>query len=149
MSTAPYFPLIGAAGTDEAQAAAYDGRWLVVDADNRWLSARACPALAGISVSLRFGYLVLKAPGMLRMDIPLDVIEDDDSVKFAATAGDHTLDVIDEGELAAAWLSNLTGQPCALMKVHPDAPSVPWEALLAADGENAVGDQAGDETPKG
>ena len=38
-------------------------------------------------MELRLGYLVLKAPGMLRMDIPLDVIEDDDSVRYSMKVG--------------------------------------------------------------
>lgn len=43
---------------------------------------------------------------MVRLDIPLDVIEDDDSVRHIMLVGEQQLDVIDEDELAAAWISN-------------------------------------------
>ena len=62
------------------------------------------------------GYLVLRAPGMLRMDIPLDVIEDDDSVRYSMKVGEQVIDVVDEGELAAAWISNFVQVPCRIMK---------------------------------
>ena len=130
MNTQQYFPLVGASGTAQSDAAGYDGRWFVADENNQWLTAAACPALAGINVELRLGYLVLRAPGMLRLDVPLEVIEDDDSVRFTVLVGATTVDVIDEGELAAAWFSNVAGQPCGLMKVHPDSAPPNW---LAAD----------------
>ena len=37
-----------------------------------------------VTMTMKLGYLVLRAPGMLRLDIPLDVIEDDDSVRRVA-----------------------------------------------------------------
>lgn len=126
MSAQQYFPLACAGATEQPDAAGYDGRWFVADESNNWLTAATCPALAGIKVELRLGYLVLRAPGMLRLDVPLDVIEDDDSVRFTVQVGDITVDVIDEGELAAAWLSNVAGQPCGLMKVHPDNTPPDW-----------------------
>ena len=126
MNSPVYFPLVGAAGTAQTDARDYDRRWLITDEDGNWLSADLCPALASIGVELKLGYLVLRAPGMLRMDIPLDVIEDDDSVRFTATLGNQQVDVVDEGELAAAWLSNVAGRTCGLMKIHPDAPAVNW-----------------------
>ena len=88
----------------------------------QWLNRELCPRLAEVSVELRMGYLVLKAPGMLRMDIPLDVIEDDDSVRYSMRVGEQVIDVVDEGELAAAWISNFVQVPCRIMKVHPDTP---------------------------
>jgi hypothetical protein len=68
----------------------------------------------------------MRAPGMMRIDIPLDVIEDDDSVRGAVLVNDQPVDVVDEGELAAAWVSNFTGIPSRLMKVHPDMGKVNW-----------------------
>ena len=77
-------------------------------------------------MSVRFGYLVVRAPGMLRMDIPIDVIEDDDSVLTEARVGGQPVKVVDEGSLAAAWLGDLLGHPCRLVKVHPDAGAIAW-----------------------
>ncbi len=127
MSPTLYFPIEACAGIDNSDAAPYDRQWMVVDADWRRLTQHDQPKLAQVDVSIRFGYLVMRAPGMLRMDIPLDVIEDDDSVRRQATVGTQTIDVVDEGELAAAWVSNCLGTPSRLVKVHPDAPAVRWD----------------------
>lgn len=63
---------------------------------------------------------------MLRLDVPLDVIEDDDSVERSARIGGSDVRVVDEGELASAWFSQRLGQPCRLVKVHPEAGPVNW-----------------------
>lgn len=126
MSTQLFYPVAHGGGVDDTRAAAYDRRWLLVNTGGQWMTRSACPRLADLNVTLRFGYLVLRAPGMLRIDIPLDVIEDDDSVRKAVMIGEQTVDVVDEGELAAAWVSNFTGVPCRLMKVHPDMEAVAW-----------------------
>ncbi|VGO07730.1 ortholog of Bordetella pertussis (BX470248) BP3468 [plant metagenome] len=119
---------VAACGAVAAADAAYDRRWLVVDASGTWLTAQVAPALSGVTPSMKLGYLVLRAPGMLRLDIPLDVIEDDDSVRRVARVADQDVDVVDEGDLAAAWFSNVAGQPCRLVKLHPDAAPVAWPA---------------------
>jgi uncharacterized protein YcbX len=129
MTTALYFPIVAGCGLSDPDAAAYDKRWFIVDGSGAWLRQSQCEKLADIQLQLRMGYLVLRAPGMLRLDIPLDVIEDDDSVRGRAMVGSQEVDVIDEGEVAAAWVSNLVGRPCRLVKVHPDVPRVLWPEL--------------------
>jgi uncharacterized protein YcbX len=124
--SALYHPVAHCGGLDDPRAADYERRWLLVNSGGQWMTRSECPALANIAVEMRFGYLVLRAPGMLRIDIPLDVIEDDDSVRSAVLVGTQAVDVVDEGELAAAWVSNFTGIPCRLMKVHPDMGAVDW-----------------------
>ena len=122
MTTETVFqPIAGGAALADEAARPYDRRWLVVDDRDGWLDAVRAPGLAGLEISLRFGYLVLRAAGMLRLDVPLDVIEDDDSVERTARIGGRAVRVVDEGELAAAWFSQWLGQPCRLVKVHPDA----------------------------
>jgi hypothetical protein len=127
MSGPLYYPVAQCgAGLEDAQAADYDHRWLLVNSGGQWLTRADCPKLADLLIELRFGYLVMRAPGMLRIDIPLDVIEDDDSVRGAVLVGEQPVDVVDEGELAAAWVSNFTGIPSRLMKVHPDMGPINW-----------------------
>jgi len=126
MSAGEFHPLAECGGTRQPEAAAYHKRWLVVNDAGQWLDRALCPQLAEVSIELRLGYLVLKAPGMLRLDIPLDVIEDDDSVRYQIALGGETIDVVDEGELAAAWISNVVGFPARVMKVHPDVAEVRW-----------------------
>ncbi len=119
-------PIAGAAALDDGAAQPYDRRWLAVDDQDCWLDAGRAPGLAQLVISLRFGYLVVRAEGMLRLDVPLDVIEDDDSVERIARIGGGDVRVVDEGDLAAAWFSQWLGQPCRLVKVHPDAGPVDW-----------------------
>ncbi|WP_144630737.1 MOSC N-terminal beta barrel domain-containing protein [Bordetella genomosp. 13] len=127
MNDAVFQPLAECGHTGQSDAAAYQRRWLVVNDAGQWMNRALCPRLADVAVELRLGYLVLKAPGMLRLDIPLDVIEDDDSVRYQIRLGGQEVDVIDEGELAAAWISNVVGFPCRVMKVHPDVAEVNWD----------------------
>ncbi|CAM3928690.1 MOSC N-terminal beta barrel domain-containing protein [Bordetella tumulicola] len=128
MSTSAYQPIAQCGETRQQQAQDYHQRWLVSNDAGTWLDRSLCPRLAEISVELRLGYLVMKAPGMLRLDIPLDVIEDDDSVRYQIRIGEQVVDVVDEGDLAAAWVSNFLQIPCRLLKVHPDMASVNWPA---------------------
>lgn len=126
MTSTSYFPISGCAGCNHADAADYDKRWLIVDESGCLVTQQQFPQLQHIATSISFGYLAIKAPGMLRMDIPLDVIEDDDSVRRTAQVGGQDVDVVDEGDLAATWLENYLDAPCRLMKVHPDAKAVNW-----------------------
>ena len=119
-------PIAGGTVLADESARPYDRRWLVADAQDQWLEADRAPGLAGLDLSLKFGYLVIRADGMLRLDVPLDVIEDDDSVERRAQIRGQEVRVVDEGELAAAWFTEWLGQPCRLLKVHPDAGPVNW-----------------------
>jgi len=97
-----YEPIAGCRPVFEEPAAQYDRRWLVVDETGAWLSPQQAPGLANIQVALLYGYLALRAPGMLRMDVPLEVEEDDDSVMRTAVIGAASIPVVDEGDLLAA-----------------------------------------------
>lgn len=111
-------PIAGCQPVDHPNASTYINRWFLVSPDLDWMPQLD---LSTVEVLMRHGMLVLKAPGMLRIDIPLDVIEDDDSVRMQVKVAQQSVDVVDEGELAAVWFSNVTGQACRLVKVHPDA----------------------------
>ena len=122
--TTTYTPVAGCRPVSHADAPDYHRRWLLVDAACQWISA---PSLLNkIELDIRFGYLVLQAPGMLRLDVPLDVIEDDDSVRLNVMVGAHNVDVVDEGDVAATWTAACLGMPCRLVKIHPDAAPVQW-----------------------
>jgi uncharacterized protein YcbX len=126
MKQATFFPVAGCAGTDHRLAGDYHHRWMVIDAQGEWLTGKVCPALQQVSIDLKMGALVLRAPGMLRMDIPLDVIEDDESVNRPATIAAQPVVVIDEGEVAAVWFSKALGQSCRFVKIHPDKKQPVW-----------------------
>lgn len=119
-------PIAGASPLADDRALAYDRRWLLVGPDYAWLDATQATGLSGLDISLRFGYLVVRAQGMLRLDIPLDVIEDDTSVECQALVDGQSVRAVDEGDLAAAWFTQWLGQPSRLLKIHPDSPAVSW-----------------------
>ncbi|MDV2118014.1 MOSC N-terminal beta barrel domain-containing protein [Alcaligenes faecalis] len=103
------------------KALACQGRWVLGNDQGQVLTADALPALAGLGMELRFGQLVLRAPGMLRLDIEVDVIEDDpDSFSLWQENG-QTVQLVDEGDLPAQWFSRYTGQPLRLLKRLPQA----------------------------
>ena len=126
MTAKSYTPIAGCGAINLPEAAEYDRRWLNVDDQGHWISATQSPALASVSMLMRMGNLVLRAPGMLRLELPLDVIEDDDSVRRVARVGGQVVDVVDEGDVAATWFSNVAGVACRLNKVHPEAAPVSW-----------------------
>jgi uncharacterized protein YcbX len=119
-SKTSYFPIVGCSATAHADAAEFESRWFLIDEAGQWVGAGAQAKLAGVSINVMHGYLVLRAAGMLRLDVPIEVIEDDDSVRLKVTVAGQSADVIDEGDLAAAWFSNVMGSSCRLVKVHPD-----------------------------
>ncbi|WP_353154193.1 MOSC N-terminal beta barrel domain-containing protein [Pollutimonas bauzanensis] len=126
MTSPLYFPIAACNGIAKPDAASYDKRWLIVDDNGVWLTRDQCEKLADIKVDVSMGCLVMRAPGMLRLDIPLDVLEDDDSVRGQAQVGGRPVDIVDEGELVATWVSKFLERPCRLVKVHPDAGPVFW-----------------------
>src|SRR5690606_20658368 len=74
-SGALFHPLKGGPGLANGKAAACHDLWVLGDASGRVLSADELPRLADLEIDLRFGDLVLRAPGMMRLDIAVDVIE--------------------------------------------------------------------------
>ncbi|ASC91180.1 MOSC N-terminal beta barrel domain-containing protein, partial [Alcaligenes faecalis] len=105
----------------DGKALACKGRWVLGNDQGQVLAADALPALAELSMELRFGQLVLRAPGMLRLDIEVDVIEDDpDSFSLWQENG-QSVQLVDEGDLPAQWFSRYTGQPLRLLKRLPEA----------------------------
>lgn len=94
-------------------------RWLLIDEQSQALD-QDDPALQQIELSIRFDYLVIRAPGMLRLDIPVDVLEDDEEAFEEARLDGRTLRVVSEGQLADAWFSKLLERPIRLVKLHPD-----------------------------
>jgi len=124
-----YEPVAGCravSGASAALAARYDRRWLAMDDVGAWINPQHAPRLADIEVALRYGYLVLRAPGMLRVDVPLEVLEDDDSVVRTAIVGTASIPVVDEGDVLATWLSNVLQRPCRLVKRHPPDVALVW-----------------------
>jgi hypothetical protein len=116
MTMTDFSPITGCASTTKASARDYHGRWFLVDLEDNSLQGDTLAALKSVNVDVKFGYLVLTAQGMLRLDIVLDVIEDDESVQRTAYLDGQPLLVVDEGDLAATWFEHVLGCPCRLVK---------------------------------
>lgn len=121
-------PIAAASGIADENAAKYHRNWLIVDDADNWLDDKDLNKLSELDISLKFGYLVIRAQGMLRLDVPLDVIEDDSSVERTANINGHSVRVVDEGDLASAWFSQWAGIPCKLVKIHPGSEDFSWGA---------------------
>jgi hypothetical protein len=89
-----------------------DREWVVVDAEGEFLSQREYPKMALIETKLTASRLLLKAPGMLLLDVPFasegDVVQ--------VRVWDDRVSAVTQGEVADAWLSSYLGVPARLMR---------------------------------
>ncbi|WP_338770093.1 MOSC N-terminal beta barrel domain-containing protein [Massilia sp. METH4] len=99
----------------------YDREWMVVDAGGHCLTQREHPKMALIAPRIKLDTLELRAPGMLRLEIPLGLPDPDTAPTLTVQVWDHTLQAYDCDELTAAWFSNYLGVPCRLVRFHPNA----------------------------
>lgn len=99
--------------------AVYDREWMVVDAQGNYLTQREHPRMALIVPRLKADTLELRAPGMLRLDIPLGLPAPEDERLVQVTLWDETYVAYDCDEVTAAWFSNAIGTPCRLVRFHP------------------------------
>lgn len=104
--------------------AKYHHQWFLVSPNLQCLDVQACQALSQMQIQKHMGHIQLRAPGMLRLELLLDVLEDDDESRCIALDGNNKIAAIDEGELAATWFSHVIGQPCRLLKKDPGNPDV-------------------------
>jgi uncharacterized protein YcbX len=99
----------------------YDREWMVVDAQGRFMTQREHPKMALITPRLKMDTLELRAPGMLRLEIPLDLPHPDDAKTVNVQVWDDTVEAYDCDVTTAAWFSNFIGVPCRLVRFHTDA----------------------------
>lgn len=116
------FPVKGCRGIGLAQATVAatglevdgigDREWVVVDADGEFLSQREHQKMALLETTLTPGSLLLKAPGMLRLEVPFDSEGD----VLPVRVWDDRISAVTQGEIADLWLSNYLGVPARLMR---------------------------------
>lgn len=116
-----YQPLVYAPALSDSRAEHYHQNWFLCDTNFQLLPASALSRLQEVSSSIYLGRLRLQAPGMLMLELLLDVVEDDDSVRCEAQVGDQRVQAIDEGTLAHTWFSQLLGCDCLCLKVDPES----------------------------
>lgn len=89
-----------------------DREWVVVDDEGEFVSQREYPTMALIETRLTPTSLLLKAPGMLLLDVPLDSEGDVVEVRV----WNDRVSAVTQGEIAGAWLSRYLGVPARLMR---------------------------------
>lgn len=94
-----------------------DREWMVVDADNEFLSQRELPKMAQIETRLSADTLRLKAPGMLPLDVPF---ESEGDVLDVQVWNDQ-IAAVTQGDLPDTWFSEFLGMRCRLMRFDPQA----------------------------
>jgi len=99
----------------------YDREWMVVDAHGEFLTQRTHPRMALITPRIKLDTLELRAPGMLALEIPLDLPDPEEAPTLSVRVWKDTVKAYDCDKITAAWFSNFLGLPCRLARFHPDA----------------------------
>lgn len=102
----------------------YDREWMVVDSQGGFMTQRDYPKMALITPCLKSDTLELRAPGMLRLEIPLDLPHPDDEQTLQVRVWNDTVKAYDCDETTATWFSNFLGVACRLVRFHPNAKRV-------------------------
>ncbi len=99
--------------------AVYDREWMVVTEDGQFLTQREYPRMALISPRIKLDTLELRAPGMLRLEIPLGLPAPEHEKTIEVKLWDDTWLAYDCDATTAAWFSAAVGTPCRLVRFHP------------------------------
>ena len=94
----------------------WDRQWMVVDAKGTFLTQRTHPQLARIVPEVRDETLLLKAPGLEALAVPLRL----EGTPVPVRVWDHACVGIEQGSEAHGWMSRALGQPVRLVRVPPD-----------------------------
>lgn len=101
--------------------AVYDREWMLVDAEGQFLTQREHPRMALISPRIKSDTLEVRAPGMLRLEIPLGLPDPDSERTLEVGIWDDRVLAYDCDDITAAWFSNAVGAPCRLVRFHAGA----------------------------
>ncbi|WP_157263582.1 MOSC domain-containing protein [Azohydromonas aeria] len=116
---------------------AHDRAWMLVDADGDFASQRQWPRLQLIRPAFEGDTLLLHAPDMLPLALPLQVQGTPREVRV----WDDAVTALDQGDAAAHWFEAATGQPLRLVRFDPAQRRLSdpaWSAGIKA--ENAFSD---------
>ena len=93
----------------------FDRAWMVVDAHGRFVTQRQLPRMALIQPTLKALAMVLRAPGMLALTVPLGEV----GAAVRVTVWNDEVAAYDMGDAAAQWFSDFLGQPLRLVRFDP------------------------------
>ena len=96
----------------------WDRRWMIVTPAGHFITQRSHPAMATIAVAIQGGSLRLSAAGRA----PLEVAVDHRGKSWPVVVWKSACLGIDAGDAAAAWLSDVLGEPLRLVRQDPAQP---------------------------
>lgn len=99
----------------------YDREWMLVDAQGEFMTQRQHPRMALIRPHLKADTLELRAPGMLRLEIPLGLPDPADARTLNVRVWNDTVLAYDCDDTTATWFSKFLGTPCRLVRFHSEA----------------------------
>lgn len=94
---------------------AHDREWMIVSPEGRFVTQRELPSLATIGTALDRQRLQLTAADRSPLDVPLDAHGEAREV----TVWRDRCPAFDQGEAAAAWLSDFAGRALRLVRFDP------------------------------
>jgi uncharacterized protein YcbX len=109
----------------------HDRRWMLVDETGGFLSQRAHPRMALVSVRISSERLIVGAPGMPDLEVPLQ--PDTEDLISVRVWGDESRGAT-AGEEADRWFGEFLGFPCRLVYM-PDRGVRPVDSPHAEDGD--------------
>ncbi|MEP6483920.1 MAG: MOSC domain-containing protein [Rudaea sp.] len=115
---------------------AHDRRWLAVDENNRFITARVCPRITLVRAAPIDNGLQLDAPDMPTLRVPIP----NASTRTDAVIWDDPVKPLVANEASAAWLSQFLQRPCRIVfmdatcarPVDPDR-AIPGDEVSFAD----------------
>jgi uncharacterized protein YcbX len=99
----------------------YDREWMLVDDEGNFLTQREYPKMALITPRLRSETMELRAPGMLRLEVNLDLPVPEAAPTRAVRLWQHTFAAYDGDSVTRQWFSQYLGVSCQLVRFHPEA----------------------------
>jgi len=96
----------------------HDREWMVVTREGLFLTQREYPRMATIAPRVDGDALVVEAPGLAPIRLPL--AHDVDAPEIEVLIWDDHVLAADCGDDAAAWFADAVGAPCRLVRFRPD-----------------------------
>jgi len=109
----------------------HDRRWMLIDQQNQFITARAFPQLLQVEVSISNRQLQLKAPEMATQHLPIHPAEENEIEVIIWRDACKALTMNQE---INQWFSRYLGVPCRLVYL-PDSSHRPVDAHFGAPGD--------------
>jgi uncharacterized protein YcbX len=93
----------------------WDRHWMAASPDGVFMSQRTQPRLALVESEIGADAITLSAPGQSPLQAPLRP----EGPTHAARVWKSSISALDQGDVAAGWITTAVGQPARLLRVSP------------------------------